>query len=83
MKKLVILAASTAIVFALHSCSSERDENVTPKDAAMKIDANLSKQGVKIDSTKIKLSTSKGAEPIKPDNPDETIDPTKPDRPRL
>ncbi|AZA89371.1 Uncharacterised protein [Chryseobacterium nakagawai] len=77
MKKLVILAASIAIVFTLNSCSSERDENVTPKDAAMKIDANFSKQGSKIES-----STSKITPPIQGDNPDETIDPTKPDRPR-
>lgn len=77
MKKLVILAASAALVFTLNSCASERDEDVTPKDTAMKINSNFSKQG-----SKIELSASKGTEPIKPDNPDETIDPTKPDRPR-
>ncbi|MDN3693213.1 hypothetical protein QWZ06_13425 [Chryseobacterium tructae] len=82
MKKLVILAASTALLFTLSSCSSERDENVTPKDTAMKIDANLSRQELKIDSTKIESSTSKPTPPIQGDNPDETIDPTKPDRPR-
>ncbi|UHO40258.1 hypothetical protein H5J24_09870 [Chryseobacterium capnotolerans] len=72
MKKLIILAASAAIVFTLNSCTSERDEDVTPKN-----DANFSKQGLKIES-----STSKITPPIQGDNPDETIDPTKPDRPR-
>ncbi|AZB11414.1 hypothetical protein EG344_22550 [Chryseobacterium sp. G0162] len=76
MKKLVILAASTAIIFTLNSCTSERDENITPKEAIMKTDA-LNRQGMKIES-----STSKITPPIQGDNPDDTIDPTKPDRPR-
>ncbi|WP_250254173.1 hypothetical protein [Chryseobacterium sp. Marseille-Q3244] len=76
MKKLVILAASTAIIFTLNSCTSERDENITPKEATMKTDA-LNRQGMKIES-----STSKTTPPIQGDNPDDTIDPTKPDRPR-
>lgn len=78
MKKLIILAASAAIVFSLSSCS-DRDENVTPQESAMKTDANLNKQGV----AKTESSTSKlTPPPIQGDNPDETIDPTKPDRPR-
>lgn len=77
MKKLVILAASAAIVFSLSSCS-DRDENVTPQESAMKTDANLNKQGV----AKTESSTSKLTPPTTGDNPDDTIDPTKPDRPR-
>lgn len=82
MKKLVILVASAAIAFTFSACSSERDENVTPKDATTKIDANFSKQGLKRDSATIGSSSSKLTLPIQGDNPDETIDPTKPDRPR-
>ncbi|MBP2619200.1 hypothetical protein [Chryseobacterium jejuense] len=81
MKKLIILAASTAIAFSVSSCS-DRDENVTPQESAMKIGANLNKQGIKVNSTKTESSTSKITPPIQGDNPDETIDPTKPDRPR-
>lgn len=77
MKKLLFLAASAAIVFSLNSCS-ERDENITPKESAMKTDANLNKQGV----AKTESSTSKLTPPTPGDNPDDTIDPTKPDRPR-
>ncbi|OCA78933.1 hypothetical protein BBH99_20200 [Chryseobacterium contaminans] len=81
MKKLLFLAASAAIVFSLNSCSSESDENITPKEAAMKTDA-LSRQGMKKDSATIGSSASKLTPPTPGDNPDDTIDPTKPDRPR-
>ncbi|MDM1555041.1 hypothetical protein PYS58_03090 [Chryseobacterium indologenes] len=82
MKKLLILLATATIVWTVSSCSSERDENITPKDAAMKMDANLNKKGLKTDSIRTESSTSKLTSPIEGDNPDETIDPTKPDRPR-
>ncbi|WP_412850597.1 hypothetical protein ACL0VS_18895 [Chryseobacterium sp. PMSZPI] len=45
MKKLLFLATSAAIVFSLYSCSSEQDENITPKETVMKTDA-LSRQGI-------------------------------------
>ncbi|MGE8553269.1 MAG: hypothetical protein ACN6OB_04925 [Chryseobacterium jejuense] len=81
MKKLIILAASAAIAFSVNSCS-DRDENVTPQESAMKIGTNLNKQGIKVNYAKTESSTSKLTPPIQGDNPDETIDPTKPDRPR-
>lgn len=80
MKKLLFLATCTAIVFSLNACS-DRDENITPKESAMKMEANLNKQA-KVNSITKESSTPTLTPPTHSDNQDETIDPTKPDRPR-
>ncbi|QWT88161.1 hypothetical protein KBP46_10165 [Chryseobacterium sp. PCH239] len=89
--KLIILTAAAAVL--LYSCSNDRDEEVR-KDAIEKVKA--SNQNLKLnqpsaqsregestltsDTIRIRSSNDMGLG-IPPEDPDETIDPTKPDKP--